>query len=88
MDAVSNGAVLANEFASVRVGVDRSANGVRVQVEDIETGKSVYLDPLELASLCHASPEDRLGWLRVGPYGPDAVGREDTAGEGDAEANP
>jgi hypothetical protein len=63
--------VLSNEFASVRVSVDHNANGVRLLVEDIESAARIYLDPLELASFCHATDADRRGWLRVGPYADD-----------------
>jgi hypothetical protein len=66
-----DGVVLASEFACVRVFVDTSANGPRLVVEDQESGDRVYLDPLELASFCHAGDEDRLAWLRVGPYRDD-----------------
>jgi hypothetical protein len=61
-------AELANEFAVVRVSLDTSGNGPRLLVEDAETGDRIFLSPLELASLCLASPEDRENWLRVGNY--------------------
>jgi hypothetical protein len=70
-DLQGDGVVLANEFACVRIFVDTSANGPRLVVEDQESGDRVYLDPLELASFCHAGDEDRLAWLRVGPYRDD-----------------
>jgi hypothetical protein len=59
---------LTSEFASVQVTMDSDANGPRLLVRDLETGAQVYLDPLELASFCHATEDDRAGWLRVGPY--------------------
>jgi hypothetical protein len=62
------GVVLTSEFASVRVSVDTSANGPRLLVEDLEGAERVYLDPLELASLCQATDSDRRAWLFVGPY--------------------
>jgi hypothetical protein len=61
-------AVLANEFASVRILLDTRGNGPRLLVEDMEDGARIWLSPLELASLCLASPEDRVDWLRVGLY--------------------
>ena len=64
-------AELVSEFASVRLSVDRSANGPRLRIVDTETGDSAYLDPLELASLCRATDEDRIGWLAVGEYRED-----------------
>jgi hypothetical protein len=60
--------VLMSEFAAVRVSVDTAANGPRLLVEDLESGEGVFLDPLELASFCHAGEGDRLAWLLVGPY--------------------
>jgi hypothetical protein len=63
--------VLTSEFASVRVLVDTGANGPRLHVEDIETGNSVFLDPLELASFCQANSDERVAWLLVGPYRED-----------------
>lgn len=61
-------AVLANEFAVVRVSFDATGNSPRLLVEDTETGDSIYLSPLELACLTQATPDDRLQWMRVGAY--------------------
>jgi hypothetical protein len=61
-------AVVANEFAAVRVSLDTNGNGPRLLVEDTENGARIWLSPLELASLCLAGPEDRVGWLKVGLY--------------------
>lgn len=59
---------LANEFAVVNVWLDETGNGPRLLVEDAETGDQVFLSPLELASLCLATADDRLEWIRVGNY--------------------
>ncbi|WP_407685937.1 hypothetical protein [Mycobacterium sp. HUMS_1102779] len=61
-------AVLINEFAAVRLWLDRSGNGPRLLVEDLESGDEAFLDPLELSSFTLAMPEDREEWLRVGHY--------------------
>jgi hypothetical protein len=61
-------AVLTNEFASVRVSVDEVGHTPRLLVEDLETGAQILLSPIELASLCLASADDRVNWLRVGQY--------------------
>jgi hypothetical protein len=61
-------ATLINEFAAVRVSLDTLGHDARLLIQDIETGDEILLSPIELASLCLASPEDRLNWLRVGPY--------------------
>jgi hypothetical protein len=61
-------AVVGNEFATVRVALDTNGNGPRLLLEDLEDGSRIWLSPLELASLCLASPEDRVNWLRVGVY--------------------
>jgi hypothetical protein len=61
-------ATLTNEFASVRVSLDRSGHDLRLHVADLESGADILLSPLELASFCLATPEDRVDWLRVGQY--------------------
>ncbi|MDT7764102.1 MAG: hypothetical protein QOC63_3522 [Mycobacterium sp.] len=61
-------AILINEFAAVRLWLDRSGNGSRLLVEDLESGDETFLDPLELSSFTVATPEDREDWLRVGNY--------------------
>lgn len=43
--------VVANEFARVSVALDRTANGPRLLVRDLETGREIRLDPLELEGL-------------------------------------
>ena len=57
-----------NEFAGVRLWLDSSGNGDRLKVEDLDTGDSVYLCPLELASMTRSTEEDRERWLHVGNY--------------------
>ncbi|WGL54074.1 hypothetical protein P5P86_09650 [Nocardioides sp. BP30] len=59
---------LANEFAVVRVSLDTTGNGPRLLVQDVETGDEIFLEPLELACLCLATPEDRVQWMKVGAY--------------------
>ncbi|HEV7871191.1 MAG: hypothetical protein JWR28_2679 [Modestobacter sp.] len=61
-------ATLMNEFASVRLTLDTAGHGPRLLVEDTETGAEILLSPIELASLCLATSDDRLNWLRVGQY--------------------
>ncbi|EID15670.1 hypothetical protein C731_4629 [Mycolicibacterium hassiacum DSM 44199] len=61
---------LVNEFAAVRVSLDRAGNGPRLLIEDLESGEQVFLCPLELASFTLATDEDRESWLRVGAYRP------------------
>lgn len=61
-------AVIANEFASVRVQVVRQGRGIRLVLLDLESGASVSLDPLDLRSFCLASEDEQVGWLRSGVY--------------------
>jgi hypothetical protein len=61
-------AVIANEFAAVRVEVARRGRGVRLVVQDLETGASVSLDPLDLRTFCLASEDEQVAWLRSGAY--------------------
>ena len=63
-------ALIANEFAAVEVRLDTSANGPRLHIRDIEAGVEVYLDPLDLACLCLAGPQQRESWLRSTAYQP------------------
>lgn len=57
-----------NEFAALLVTCDRHGRGPRLRVEDLESGASTYLDPLELASLCQWPSWRREELLQVGPY--------------------
>lgn len=50
--------VLRNEFATVEVLLDETANGPRLLVRDLETGRQVHLDALEVASLTRMSHDD------------------------------
>ena len=43
--------ILSNEFATVDIEIDNSANDPRLKIEDTSTGKAIYLDPLELQGL-------------------------------------
>lgn len=61
-------ATLTNEFASVEVALDEAGHSPRLLVRDLETGDQILISPIELASLCLATPDDRLNWLRVGQY--------------------
>lgn len=61
-------AVVANEFAAVRISLDTSGNGPRLLVEDLDSNDRIFLSPLELAGFCLATSEDRDEWLRVGNY--------------------
>ena len=42
---------LANEFAVVEIARDDRGNGPRLKIRDTRSGRSVILDPLELAAL-------------------------------------
>lgn len=48
-----------NEFASVGVRLDISGNGGRLRLEDLDSGRVVYLDALQLENLVWL-PEDKL----------------------------
>jgi ketosteroid isomerase-like protein len=50
-----------SEFAAVEVGVDGAANGPRLRIEDLKTGRVGYLDALEL---------ETLAWLPEGALHP------------------
>jgi hypothetical protein len=48
--------------------VDDAGHSPRLLVRDLETGDHILLSPIELASFCLATADDRLNWLRVGQY--------------------
>lgn len=54
--------VVGNEFAEVSVRIDTEANGRRVRIEDLKSGRVRYLDPLELETLVWL-PEGHLAKL-------------------------
>jgi hypothetical protein len=43
--------IVENEFAAVAVQVDETANGPRLRLEDMRTGRVRFLDALELEAL-------------------------------------
>lgn len=53
---------LTSEFGDVLIALDRRANGPRLQIEDLRSGRTIHLDPLELASLTWLTHE------RLGPF--------------------
>lgn len=63
-----------SEFGWVRVSVDRTGRGPRLKIEDLESDAVAHLDAIELASMCHATDEQRRDWLRTGPYATDDDG--------------
>jgi hypothetical protein len=51
---------LTSEFAVVEIERDDRGNGPRLLIRDARSGKSIYLDPLELWALAWARHEDLL----------------------------
>lgn len=45
-----------NEFATVELRRDETANGTRLLVIDLSTGRYVFLDPLQIESLTRMDP--------------------------------
>jgi hypothetical protein len=54
--------VVASEFAQVAVRLDDTANGLRLRLEDLRTGRVRYLDALELETIIWLRDE-QLGRL-------------------------
>lgn len=59
---------LHSEFGHVRVSEDHSANGPRMRIQSLQSGRAVYLDPLELESLAHWRHEDLEQIVLTRPY--------------------
>lgn len=60
--------IISNEFAAVDVEVDATANGPRLRIQDLDTGESTYLDPLELQSLVWVPHRDLESFLDPSAY--------------------
>jgi hypothetical protein len=54
---------LSSEFASVEIALDDRGNGPRLMIRDARNGRSVFLDPLELAALAWVRHEELLPFL-------------------------
>jgi hypothetical protein len=54
---------LVSEFAAVEVGRDDRGNGPRLMIRDTQSGRCVFLDPLELAALAWIRHEDLSPFL-------------------------
>jgi hypothetical protein len=54
---------LASEFAAVEIARDDRGNGPRLMIRDTQSGRAVFLDPLELAALACARHEDLTPFL-------------------------
>ena len=63
-DDLEDGIVLANEFGSAHVRIDRGANGARLVVEDPRSGARVFLDPFELQCLAYLTARDIKEFMR------------------------
>jgi len=57
-----------NEYAEIRVSVDYAGLTPRLFLENLETGRSTFLDPLELAAFIDTPDELRVQWLRIGAF--------------------
>jgi hypothetical protein len=56
--------LLRNEFATVEVSLDETANGPRLLIRDLETGRQACLDALEVESLTRMSHDDFVDRVR------------------------
>lgn len=55
--------LLTSEFAAVEVDRDDNGNGPRLLIRDLRSGRSVRLDPLELAALASARHDELAPFL-------------------------
>jgi hypothetical protein len=62
--------LLISEFAAVEVDRDDNGNGPRLLIRDLRSGKSVYLDPLELTALAWARHDELTPFLDPGRLDP------------------
>ncbi len=57
-DGATVRALLRSEFALVEITVVDSGNGPALRLRDVETGRSIVLDPLELEALTRCKHAD------------------------------
>ncbi len=50
--------VFRNEFSTVELQRDESANGPRLLVRDAASGRTIYLDPIQLEALTRMTTDD------------------------------
>ena len=55
--------LLTSEFAAVEIERDDNGNGPRLLIRDLRSGRSVRLDPLELAALASARHDELVPFL-------------------------
>jgi hypothetical protein len=49
--------IVHSEFAQIRVGIDDTANGPRLRLQDLRTGRVRFLDALELETIVWLAEE-------------------------------
>jgi hypothetical protein len=64
---MNDGVELRNEFAAVRLEIDREGNSPRLRIVDLETGLASLLDPFALQVLAWLPPR-RLEELILGAF--------------------
>jgi hypothetical protein len=62
--------IISNEFAQVRLSIDRRGNDPRLRIEDLMTDVSVAFDAFLLAGLTTASAEDLARHMDPDPKTP------------------
>jgi hypothetical protein len=62
-DSAPERMLLRCEFASVRIEIDDSANGPRLAVTDLRSGRTSYFDPLELEALVWVSHDELTDFM-------------------------
>ncbi len=64
-------AIIWNEFAEIRISLDYQGITPRLFLENLETGASTFLDPLELVTIIDTPDELKYRWLNIGAYSND-----------------
>ena len=82
--------ILKSEFARVTVELDNTGNGPRLMVRDDHSQRTIYLDPLELASLAWLDHQDLAPFVDPGRITPDWPDEEDAVARmlGGLDLNP
>lgn len=55
--------MVSNEFAAVRVTIDRSGSDPRLRIEDLTEGHVLYLDAFQLSALAGSAKDATMAWM-------------------------
>ena len=55
--------ILKNEFSAIRIELNQDANGPRLKIEDLKSGRCHYFDPIEMEGLVWTEKSEFLEFM-------------------------